>query len=125
MARARNRNNQRGDYGRKPVGPIGKKPTPRTGGGMKKPPIRGPKPTDTGGRVVTPKKRPPIRGPKPTDTGGRVVTPKKKPPTPRISDTGTGLRLRRRPVRNSDDGLTPVRRRRMLRSRRAPMRRGR
>ena len=104
MARARNRNNQRGDYGRKPVGPIGKKPTPRTGGGMKKPPIR---------------------GPKPTDTGGRVVTPKKKPPTPRISDTGTGLRLRRRPVRNSDDGLTPVRRRRMLRSRRAPMRRGR
>ena len=37
MARARNGVNQRGTYGRKPVGPIGKRPTPRTGGGMKLP----------------------------------------------------------------------------------------
>ncbi len=94
MLRAKNR----------PRGPIGKKPTPRTGGGMKKPPIR---------------------GPKPTDTGGRVVTPKKKPPTPRVSDTGTGLRRPRRTIRNGNDGLTPVRRRRMLRPRRGLMRRGR
>ena len=109
------------------IGSIGRRPTSRTGGGMKLPTkkVLPPKPTDTGGRVVTPKKKPPIRPPKPTDTGGRVVTPRKKPPTPRVSDTGTGLRRRRRPIRNSNDGLTPVRRRRMVRPRRAPMRRGR
>ena len=109
------------------IGSIGRRPTSRTGGGMKLPTkkVRPPKPTDTGGRVVTPKKKPPIRGPKPTDTGGRVVTPKKRPPTPRVSDTGTGLRRPRRAFRNGNDGLTPVRRRRMVRPRRAPMRRGR
>ena len=76
MARARNRVNQRGTYGRKPVGPIGKRPTPRTGGGMKLP---------------TKKVRPPM----PTDTGGRVMPKKRRP---RVSDTGFGLRRPRRPV---------------------------
>ena len=78
MARAKNRPNQRGV----PLGPrrndrvlkTAGRPTPRTGAGMldsemearfeklatKKPPIRGPKSTDTGGRVVTPKKKPPM-----------------------------------------------------------------
>ena len=88
------------------LGSISRRPTSRTGGGMKLPTKK-------------------VRPPKPTDTGGRVVTPKKRPPTPRVSDTGTGLRRPRRAFRNGNDGLTPVRRRRMVRPRRAPMRRGR
>ena len=106
MARARNGVNQRGTYGRKPVGPIGKRPTPRTGGGMKLPTkkVRPPKPTDTGGRkvpkkftsvpkgekaprvvgiagrkIVEPKPTKKVRPPMPTDTGGRVVPKKYKP----------------------------------------------
>jgi hypothetical protein len=77
MARARNGVNQRGTYGRKPVGPIGKRPTPRTGGGMKLPTRK-------------------VRPPRPSDTGGGMRPPKRIRP-PRPSDTGGGLRPRRRP----------------------------
>jgi hypothetical protein len=72
------------------IGSIGKRPTPRTGGGMKLPTkkVRPPKPTDTGGRVMPKKYKPRLQ-----------VDPRQpKKRRPRVSDTGFGLRRPRRPV---------------------------
>ena len=105
MARARNGNNQRGTYGRKPVGPIGKKPTPRTGGGMKLPTkkVMG---GSTGGGMKVPTKKMPM--PK---TGGGMKLAKKKytsSPKPSVGTPVDRSRLKKRKVPGSRGGSRNV-----------------